>query len=102
VNKFIKFLASITLIVPLAHANELVLTPIEVPCGKTKDIVQALTEAGERPQYMGNVINSNDFIQIIWVSDQDQTASITHSKGDLTCVVSMGTNVRKAPRRPNS
>lgn len=90
------------LITPPAWATDLVQTPIEIPCGRTNEVAKALAEAGERPRYVGNVANSDGFVQIIWISDEDQTSTITHSKGDLTCVVSMGTKFRKAPRRPNS
>lgn len=86
---------------PSAYATDLVLTPVDIPCGKTKSVIEALTEAGERPQYVGSVVNSEGFLQVVWTSN-DGTSTVTHSKGDLMCVVSMSTNFRKTPRRPNS
>lgn len=99
-NKFIKFLVSITLILASNAYAQKKLYETQVVCDNPKDMIKMLLENGEQPIVIAESDIDSRLTVTVWLNSFGEM-TITQSSNQLMCMLAAGSNSKYKMLQPS-
>jgi hypothetical protein len=93
VNRFIKFLVSITLIATFSVSHSQQVVEIDVLCDDLNTVVKALLANNEQPIIVSKSTSIQGTTVVVWMNQQGEM-TVTHSSATRMCILAAGESTK--------